>query len=252
MLAAASVALVAGVLSAPAAQANSKGDIRITKVVVNHGKDVVVGTSGRFTYPIAVTVKDDHGVKGLTRVSTFSKDHLLGFAAWTGTSCKETSATTSVCTATMTIDPAWAPALTDKVNRLAGVWVVNADAKAKDGDFWEGDGIASYKVKRASRLTIDATPQQVAKNGTLTVKGKLTRANWETLKNPGFAGQAVRLQFKKAGTSSYSTVKTVTTDSAGRLSAKVKITASGTWRWSFSGTTTTAARSSTGNSVKLK
>lgn len=45
---------------------------------------------------------------------------------------------------------------------------------------WISDRIAEFKMKRASKLTTDATPEPVAKGATLTMSGKLSRANWET------------------------------------------------------------------------
>lgn len=110
----------------------------------------------------------------------------------------------------------------------------------------------SYKVKRASRLTTDASPEPVAKGAKLTVTGKLSRANWEDLKYHGFTGQDVKLQFKAAGAARYRTVKTVRTGDAGKLSTKVTATAAGSWRWYFPGTTTTARVVSAGDAVKLK
>ncbi len=133
-----------------------------------------------------------------------------------------------------------------------GVWQVNATVKAKDGDYWISDHIAEFKMKRASKLTTDAAPEPVAKGATLTVTGKLSRANWEDLKYHGYARQDVKLQFKKAGAASYSTVKTVKTGDTGQLSTKVTATAAGSWRWYFPGTTTTARVVSTGDAVALK
>ncbi|WP_435798265.1 hypothetical protein [Streptomyces antibioticus] len=62
-------------------------------------------------------------------------------------------------------------------------------------------------MKRASKLPTDAAPEPVAKGGKLTITGKLSRANWETLKYQAFAGQTVKLQYRKAGSAHYSTVK---------------------------------------------
>ena len=240
-------------LTATGAHAEGKGDIRVTKTVVNGGKNVVLGTSKRVTYPIALTILYDSGVKGLSNVSVFNKTNGWGFGDWVGTRCEKKSSTTSVCTATMTVDPSWLPgSLPEDVNHTAGVWQVNATVRANDGDYWISDHIAEFKMKRASRLTTDASPEPVAKGAGLTVTGKLTRANWEDLKYHGFTGQAVKLQFKKAGTAHYSTVKTVQTGDAGKLSTKVTATAAGSWRWYFPGTTTTARIVSAGDAVTLR
>ncbi|EKX67219.1 hypothetical protein PV416_06155 [Streptomyces ipomoeae] len=240
-------------LAATGAHAEGRGDVRVTKTVVNGGRNVIVGTSKTVTFPIAVTIKDDSGVKGLTRVSTFNTHNAGSFFDWTGTKCVKKSRTTSVCTATMTVDPGWIPQSTEgDTNAAAGVWQVNATVKANDGDYWISDRIALYKVKRASALTAFIKPEKVAKGAKVTVTGKLTRANWETLKYNGFTKQSVQLQFKKKGATRYTTVKTVKTGSAGKIGTKVTVTSAGTWRWYFPGTTTTARVTSAGDAVTLK
>ncbi|WP_330358047.1 hypothetical protein [Streptomyces chartreusis] len=240
-------------LSATGAHAEGRGDIRVTKTVVNGGNNVIIGTSARVTYPIAITIRDNSGVKGLTDISVFNRTNGWGFSDWVDTRCEKLSSTTSVCTASMTIAPAWLPdSVPSDVNSTAGVWQVNATVKAKDGDYWISDHIAEFKMKRASKLTTDAAPEPVAKGATLTVTGKLSRANWEDLKYHGYSRQDVKLQFKKAGAASYSTVKTVKTGDTGQLSTKVTATSAGSWRWYFPGTTTTARVVSTGDAVTLK
>ncbi|MGW3108468.1 hypothetical protein [Streptomyces sp. NPDC001100] len=252
--AAAGGAAVLVLVTATGAHAEGRGDVRVVKTVVNGGGNVIVGTSQTITYPVDITVKDNSGVKGLTHVSTFNKTLLYRFATWNDdSSCTKKSATTSVCRATMTIDPAWIADSDDiDSNRLAGVWQVNATVQANDGDYWISDDIADYKVKRAARLTTVIGPEKVAKNAKVTVTGKLSRANWEDRKYHGYPGQQVRLQFKKTGAAHYSTVKTVTTGNVGQLTAKVTVTAAGSWRWYFPGTTTTSLKASAGDILNLK
>ncbi|MDT7844229.1 hypothetical protein [Streptomyces justiciae] len=241
-------------VAATGAHAEGRGDIRVTKTVVNGGGNVIIGVARTVKYPIAITIKDDSGVKKITDLSTFNRSNGYGFITWDGdSSCVKKSATTSVCTGTMTVDPGWIADSDDiDSNKVAGVWQVNATVKANDGDYWISDHIAEYKVKRASKLTTDATPEPVAKGAKLTINGKLTRANWENLEYHGFTGQDVKLQYRPAGAAHYSTVKTVKTGDAGRLSTKVTVTSAGSWRWYFPGTTTTARIVSTGDAVTLK
>ncbi|MFE6619359.1 hypothetical protein ACFZBP_22765 [Streptomyces sp. NPDC008086] len=251
MVASGAVALT--LLSVTGAHAEGRGDVRVTKTVVNGGKNVIIGTSARVTYPIAITIRDNSGVKGLSRVSVFNKTNGWGFSDWVGTRCEKKSSTTSVCTASMTIEPGWLPgSVPEDVNRTAGVWQVNATVRANDGDYWISDHIAEFKMKRASKLTTDAAPEPVAKGAKLTVTGKLSRANWEDLKYHGYPWQDVKLQFKKAGAAHYSTVRTVKTGATGQLSTKVTVTSAGSWRWYFPGTTTTALVVSAADAVALK
>ncbi|MEU8911291.1 hypothetical protein [Streptomyces mirabilis] len=240
--------------TATGAHAEGRGDIRVVKTVVNGGGNVIVGTAKTIRYPIDITIKDNSGVKKLTDVFTFNKTNAYTFATWNGdSSCTKKSATTSVCRATMTIDPAWIPDSDDiDTNRVAGVWRVDATVKANDGDYWISDDIAEYKVKRAAQLTTVIAPEKVAKGAKATVTGKLSRANWEDLKYHGFTGQQVKLQFRKKGATRYNTVKTVTTGDAGKLTTNVTVTSAGTWRWYFPGTTTTSLKVSAGDALNLK
>ncbi|MFI9810406.1 hypothetical protein ACIHEJ_40095 [Streptomyces sp. NPDC052301] len=240
--------------TATGAHAEGRGDIRVVNTVVNRGGNVIVGTSKPIRYPIDITIKDNSGVKGLTHVSTFNKANAYTFATWDGDSfCKKKSATTSVCRATMTIDPGWIADSDDiDTNKVAGVWQVNATVKANDGDYWISDHIAEYKVKRAAQLTTVIAPEKVAKGAKVTITGKLSRANWEDLKYHGFTGQQVKLQFRKRGAAHYTTVKSVTTGDAGKLTTQVTVTSAGDWRWYFPGTTTTSLKVSAGDTLNLK
>ncbi|MCG7205685.1 hypothetical protein [Streptomyces arenae] len=240
--------------TATGAHAEGRGDIRVVKTVVNGGANVIVGTSKTIRYPVDITVKDNSGVKGLSHVSTYNAGSAAGsgFVDWEGTSCTKKSSTTSVCRATMSVTPAWIPGYSDSdANKTAGVWQINATVQANDGDYWISDRIALYKVKRAAQLTTVIAPTKVAKGATATVTGKLSRANWEDLKYHGFTGQQVKLQFRKKGTAHYSTVKTVTTGDAGKVNTRVTVTAAGSWRWYFPGTTTTSLKVSAGDVLDL-
>ncbi|BFP53146.1 hypothetical protein SCMC78_29530 [Streptomyces sp. CMC78] len=65
------------------------------------------------------------------------------------------------------------------------------------------------QVKRATRVTVNAAPEPARKGGTITVTGRVTRANWNTHTYQGYGGRTVSLQFKAAGSSAYKTVKKV-------------------------------------------
>ncbi|WP_415958547.1 hypothetical protein [Streptomyces sp. 021-4] len=249
-VAAAAVALT--MLGAPPAQAEGRGDIRVIKTVVDGGTNVIVGVSKPVTFPIRMTIKDNSGVKGVDRVSTFGTHNRGGPVDWIGTSCVKKSKTTSDCTATMYVDPKAMPHFSDRdPNGIAGQWQVNATVNANDKDYWISDRIALYRFKRAATLTTDAAPEPVKKGKKLTVKGKLSRASWQDLTYHGFGGQKVALQFRKAGAASYRNVTTVKSSTSGKLSTTVTASAAGTWRWYFAGTGTTMKVVSAGDSVKV-
>ncbi|MFF9571539.1 hypothetical protein [Streptomyces sp. NPDC014685] len=249
-------AVAATVMVAPTAHAEGRGDIRVTKVVVNGGSNVIVGIKSVKRFPITMTIKDNSGVKKVSSVSAYNRTNAYGPVDHLGTTCKKVSRTTSVCTATMQIDPSWIDFYGSgnegwDANSVAGEWTVNATVNANDRDYWISDNIASFKVKRAATLNTDASPEPVRKGGTLTITGKLSRANWTDLKYHAFTKQVVKLQYKKPN-GKYSTVKTATTDSKGRLRTTVKAVAPGSWRWAFLGTNTTMKVVSKGDAVVVK
>jgi hypothetical protein len=95
-----------------------------------------------------------------------------------------------------------------------------------------------FDIVRASRLSTHAAPEPVRKGEKLTVRGTLQRANWEKGRYAGHAGQKVQLQFR-IGHGSYSKIKTVTSDRAGRLRTTVKASRDGCYRYVFAGNRTT-------------
>jgi hypothetical protein len=248
----ASVAVVGGalalsVLAVPAAQADgSQGDIKITKVVVDGDNKVSIGTYNAVTVKVSVTATDNSGIKGADEFALFGPDN--GFATTGKPTCTKVNATTATCTASVKIDPK-----TDYLtNKSAGTWYVDAWVDAKDDDFIWKEKAGSFSFQRAAKLTANAAPEPVKKGKTVTVTGALTRANWESLKYGGYGSQSVKLQFKKKGASAYTTLKTVKADSKGNLRTTTTATADGYYRFSFAGTSTTAAVSSTADFVDVK
>ncbi|MFD8542887.1 calcium-binding protein [Streptomyces sp. NPDC059649] len=233
----------------------TRGDTKITNVTVNGGKDIVVGTSLKKTYTVSVTATDPDGIydgyaflwHGTDLDSRTGVDGAMTPSAKHG-SCKQVNATTATCSVTLVADPD----STIYGNRLAGRWHVYAAAVGKDGDLTVRNTYKSGWVKRASKLTTDAGPEPVKKGASLTVTGALSRANWDTDKYGAYGQQSVQLQFRKQGASSYSTVKTVTSDSRGNLRTTVKASADGYWRYVFAGTATSSVATSTSDYVDVK
>ncbi|MFJ2214275.1 DUF5707 domain-containing protein [Streptomyces sp. NPDC101062] len=250
-------ALALSALAIPGvAQADdSSGNIKIAKVVVNGGKDIVLGTTDVKTFTIAVTATDDSGIEAgrtfpLMWHTPLPNGDYYGLVAPDNIAgkCASQSSTTTTCTYTLRMNPRIHP----QDNTTAGTWTVRAHALANDGDYITKDSAAKAKVLRNSKLTVNASPEPVKKNKTITVTGALTRANWETYKYGGYTKQPVKLQFKKKGTSAYKTLKTVTTDSKGNLRTTTKATTDGYFRYSFAGTSTTPAVSSAADYVDVQ
>ncbi|QFQ98280.1 calcium-binding protein [Streptomyces phaeolivaceus] len=271
-VAAVSGALALSALAVPAAQADEApgslaavtpfgavadevvGDTVIKKVTVNGGKDIVVGTSKKKSVTISVTATDPSGIEDgyafLWKGNDIDSGDVVGAMvpdAETGT-CTTVNATTSTCKVTVVADPK------DNIysNVLAGKWHVFAGAAANDGDYNIREKYSSVSVKREAALTTNAAPEPVKKGKTITVTGKLTRANWDTLKFAGYTSQSVKLQFKKKGTSTYKDVKTIKSGSGGALKTTVKAGVDGSYRFVFAGTSTTPAVTSTADAIDVK
>ncbi|MFD8619133.1 calcium-binding protein [Streptomyces sp. NPDC059513] len=241
-----------------AAQAPRPAEERpvIGKVVVNAGKPIVVGTTSRQKVAVSITASSPSGIADayvfLWHGHIDEVDAVLGQDQARGAcTVAPGDPATSTCTATITIDPRSALGR----NSLAGTWQAAGGAVAATGDPGDesvNETAASVRLQRFSKLTVNASPEPVRKGRTLTVTGKLTRANWETKKYAGYAAQPVKLQFKKKGAKSYTTVKTVKTGSTGTLKTTVKASVDGYWRYSFAGTSTTPAVSAAGDYVDVR
>ncbi|MFI1678944.1 DUF5707 domain-containing protein [Streptomyces sp. NPDC020607] len=233
----------------------TRGDTKITKITVNGGKDIVVGTSAKKSVKIAVTATDPSGIQDgkalLWHGTAFDEDHIDGSMVPTTRTgdCKVVNATTSTCTVTVVADPN----ANIYGNVLAGKWKIWAIAQGKDGDYVQKDAFpSSVSVKRAAKLTTNASPEPVKKGKTLTVTGALTRANWDSAKYAGYTQQSVKLQYKKKGASSYTTLKTIKSDTKGNLKTTVKASADGYFRYVFAGTSTTPSVTSTADFVDVR
>ncbi|MBT2505488.1 calcium-binding protein [Streptomyces sp. ISL-98] len=245
-----------GGFTAPAAYADETvGDIQISNVSVNGGKNVVVGVSDK-TITVSLTATDPSGIwdadfylwRGPDGSDPYSADdYVTPNEDTTPADCIASSATTSTCSKTFTFEPDWW-----LTNAHAGTWKVGVQAWANDDSRTERYAYTTTRIQRLSKLTANAGPEPVAAGKTLTVTGKLSRANWDTLAYAGYTAQPVKLQFRKAGTTTYSTVKTVNTSSTGALSTTVTASTDGYWRWSFAGTSTTPAVSAAGDFVDVQ
>ncbi|MFH8474663.1 DUF5707 domain-containing protein [Streptomyces sp. NPDC018000] len=228
----------------------------ISKVVVNGGKDIVLGTTASKTVSATFTASHSSGISEAFIALWHGKDLSLPETVdgavesnEDGAKCTKVNATTSTCKATFTIDPRYHL----YKNSLAGTWKVAVAAVS--GDETSAAVKEAFKtvgVQRLSKLTVNAAPEPVKKGGTITVTGKLSRANWEDYAYHGYTGQSVKLQFRKKNSSTYTTVKTIKTNSTGNLKTTVKASVDGYWRYSFGGTSTTPAVTTAGDFVDVR
>ncbi|WP_406400301.1 DUF5707 domain-containing protein [Streptomyces uncialis] len=234
--------------AAPTAAATGK----ITKVTVNGGKTIAVGTSKK-KFTVEVSASNKSGVllaaALLWRGSDFNNPDVFLEEDDTGTAepCKYT-ATTATCKYTFTADPR-----AKLANKDAGSWKVAGlaiDDTVQVIAFVEN--YKSAKVVRAAKLTANATPEPVKKGKTLTISGALTRASWDNLKYNGFASNSVKLQYKKKGAGAWTTVKTVKADSRGTVKTTVKASADGDYRFTYGGSGTTGSATSVADFVDVR
>ncbi|MEU6835146.1 MULTISPECIES: hypothetical protein [Streptomyces] len=239
-------AVFTAVAAAPAGAA--EGGASFSRIQVNGGKPIVIGTTNEVTVPVSfrMTTTKQWKVPGMLFLHRNKGEEQL----WHAIETDECPNRLGICDITerMYFDPSeW-----DMYNSEAGAWRVGVQVRFKDGSGDTDDkGMAVY-VQRNSRLTVNASPEPVAKGKTITVTGKVTRANWETRKYASYGGRHVSLQFKPSGSASYTTVKKVYANSSGNLKTTVKASKTGTWRWVYHGNTTTGASTSSGDTVVVK
>ncbi|MEU6552978.1 hypothetical protein ABZ915_22230 [Streptomyces sp. NPDC046915] len=270
-VAAVSGALALSALAVPAAHATGSSGTPYTMDVsfsnLKIASAIKVGTTNQVSTTYSYTLT--HGADVDVTASDFFSDAYL----YRGTlddpsktlegddfaTCTVTSSTTATCTGTVDIHPGEG----ELKNADAGGWTVAAEAYAFNGQdpdnpdlskvgFKDQGSLATSNVQRYSKLTANAGPEPVTKGKTLTTTGKLSRANWEDGLYHGYTSQPVKLQFRKAGTTTYTTVKTVTSDSSGNVQATATAQYDGYWRLSFAGTSTTPAVSATGDYVDVR
>ncbi|MER6491366.1 DUF5707 domain-containing protein [Streptomyces griseorubiginosus] len=227
----------------------------VSKVTVNGGKSIVAGTTtGAQTFTVSLTASHSAGIEDAYVDLWHGKEHAHYDGVFPpneqNATCTPVSETTSNCKLTITVDARRYLYM----NSLAGTWHVTAAAIAADevGSVYWNDFYGTHRIQRASKLTANASPEPVKKGKTITVTGKLTRANWETRKYTGYSTQPVKLQFRKKDSNTYTTVKTVKTNSKGDLKTTVKATVDGFYRWSFAGTSTTPAVNAAGDFIDVK
>jgi hypothetical protein len=241
--------------------------VTFSNVKVNGGRTAVAGLTATvhvpYTFTLTATDVDVSSANFMTGVLLYrgpATNHYNELWGDNPATCVVTSSTTSPtsvvttesCKGTIDIVPN-----VDLTNADAGAhWQADALALQSDSTgltgYAEKDGFAAPTLRSLSRITVNASPKPVTKGKTVTIVGTLTRANWDTHKYVGYASQPVKLQFRKRGTSTYTTIKTIKTDSHGNLKTTYQASVDGYWRYSFAGTTTTAAVNAAGDYVHVR
>jgi hypothetical protein len=136
----------------------------------------------------------------------------------------------------------------DLTDADAGRWQADITAHGTTQDH---AGV-SFRMLRASRLTTNATPEPVRKGKTITVAAVLTRASWDTYGYRGMQRGVLTLEARRPKDHTYVPLKTVTTDTRGRVSVKIKASRDICFRFGYAGSGTTAPVNSGGDCVKVR
>ncbi|MEV3874151.1 calcium-binding protein [Streptomyces sp. NPDC049906] len=250
----ASAALTSGALAltglaVPAAHAAPAEPIVLSNFSVNGGKGIHIGSLGS-SFTITFSASHPANVeRNSVLVLRQGSGELIQPYEVQGNMCKAVSDTRSDCTATFRVETL----NYDIKNRNAGDWRTWLRMKSTDhSSALESDNVKTVKILRAAKLTANASPEPVRRGATITVTGDLTRADWDAFADQGYAAQPVKLQYKKNGSSTWTTLKTVKTDRYGKLKTTVKATADGSYRYGFAGTSTTAAVNSSADHVDVR
>ena len=259
-------------LAAPLAQAAAP-ELVFSGVTVNKGKAIVVGTTAAVKVPVTYTLTRPADVVVDGR-STFAgimlyRGRLAGMdndiEATLAPTCTTTATTattvTESCSDTITVDPEESLYETADATtwNVAGFYAHSTydlddsdDKISASSDFAAWGNKGKVKIQRAAKLTVNASPEPVKKGKTITVTGKLTRADWERGTYTGYVSQPAKLQFRAKSSSTYTTVKTVTTGKGGALTTTVKAAQDGYFRYVFAGTATTGAATAAGDFIDVK
>ncbi|MFP3989471.1 hypothetical protein U9R90_18695 [Streptomyces sp. E11-3] len=241
-------AVLTAVATVPAGAAEN--GVAFTRVKVNGGKPIVVGISKEVAVPasfrMSTTLRWEGPMVFPYRGKLGSGDEL--WHAIETSDCITVSRGVCDFNETLYLDPSEY----SMRNKDAGAWKTAARVYfVGDGHDADDEDLTVY-VKRNTRLKVNASPEPVTKGKTITVTGKVTRANWETRKYASYGGRKVSLQFKPVGATSYTTVKKVYADGSGVLKTTVTAGTSGTWRWRYYGNTTSGPSTSTGDRVVVQ
>ncbi|MFC8514275.1 hypothetical protein [Streptomyces sp. NPDC057257] len=260
-------ALALTLLGAPAAQAKDTG-ITVSKIVVNKGKPIVVGTTKEVepSLTFSITLPAGYSTSKPDRYDAFpflyrgdlekaadTGENYIGPGVYT---CYEVSSKKADCEGSLYIDPHPSQEQVDS-NSDATKWKLgvslrlfkaNGQLAAEEHETRS----ATVRLKRAAKVTVNATPEPVTKGAKITVTGKVTRANWSTKKYGPYGGRTVTLQFREKGTDSFKAVKKVTANSSGRLTTTVTAAVDGSWRWVYGGNDTTGAATSGADYVDVR
>ncbi|MER5494782.1 hypothetical protein ACWD6I_04850 [Streptomyces sp. NPDC002454] len=260
-------ALGLSTLNASTAHAADTG-ITVSDIVINKGKPILVGTtkvvepplSFRITLPRGYSTANPFSYGGepflyrgsITR-ATDTGDNYIGPGSYI---CYEVDSRRARCEGHLYINPEPSQEHVDS-NSDATSWKVGVALQLwkPSGGFLTGEletRSLTVPLRRVSKTTVDASPEPVVRGRTVTVTGKLTRANWSTKRYDGYGDRTASLQFRAKGTDAFTTVKKATTSRTGALRTTVTASVDGYYRWVYQGDSATGPATSTADFVDVR
>jgi hypothetical protein len=241
-------ALVLGALAAPTAAFAATAKPVITRAV---SPSITLGLSGTITLGVTVSARDASGIKAIYAepypVALMQQVGEVPTAAQVesdrGDLLKAEAGTATTLTAGLSVTER-VPSSAGVPSQLAGVWGVAVVVVAKNGATTFNPKATTFLWQRADTLASKVSATKVRKGAGLTVKGQLNRVNWAAHVFQGYGAQPVRLEFRRTGSATWTTVEKVTSGPTGALSATVRDYAGGSWRYVFDGNATSGSAAS--------
>ncbi len=208
---------------------STRGNVQITSAKAS-SPTVWAKTDAKIT--ISATVKHSSGIKRVIlmpfNIANDARPVRVG-----AVTCKTKSASTKTCSATFVVRPG------ELRDQDSGLWRVFAQVQSTSGAATVDENAVTFSVRRGVELTGAAT----VTGSQIAYQGHLSGARWNKRGYSDLAKRPVRLQRKAVGSSSYTTIRQLTTDADGNVSGTISSQTKGTWRLSFAKTQTYAARS---------
>ncbi|NUV99900.1 calcium-binding protein [Streptomyces sp. CAI 127] len=237
--------------------ARAAGSTVLSGVTVNGGNSAAVGTKNTQTITVKWKLSGGSTLYGshasLWRgadIASGPEQFITSEQFNAGTEpCVPSGDATFDCTATYKINPR-----IDLKNDDAGAWKISLWAVTDATTGVDTDNARTWYLQRWSRLSNNAAPEPVAKGKTITITGKLERANWDTYKYAGYTQQIVHLQ-ERSLTGSYATTSSHRTGTGSQAGVEKKTRTATTdrcYRYAFEGTSTTPPVNGTGDCVDVR
>lgn len=234
------LAAVAAALVLPATDASANGDKEAPEIKSVSAPSIVGMTAKGAVFNVDVKVADNIDVASVV-VGVVDNAGKVGKGFAAGLSKG------------MSWDGIYTAKVTMPITVPLGGWKVSAFAEDNAGNRSSGvkDVRDTFTLKYATRITkLNAGPEPVAKGATMIVTGNLqqtVKGGWAS-----YAGKAVKVRFRKVGTSTWVTVGSPISAASGKFSMLTKATAAGDWRAVYAGDAAKAKTISKADAVALE